>query len=350
LRRATREDRDLPSGTVSFLLTDVEASSASWDADAAGTDAQLRSLDDALRLCIARGDGRLIKSRGEGDSSFAVFDRASDAVLAALDVQRAIDASSLRVRAAVHTGEVRLRDGDYYGLAPNRAARLRNLAHGGQIVVSRVSAELAEAELPDDVTLFQLGTFRIRDWPRSVQVFGVRAPGLRTDFPPLRVLGDSPQALMTVVSVDVVGSHAGIKVLSDTELMDLQRLLARQIRDAFQASRGTFLKMLGDGCLAAFDNPVAAIDFGRSLIAGVDAELRVAAAAGIVELVADDLAGRVFYTIHELSKRGPAGHIVVTRSLAELLSGQGLPFMPLLNDDGKEEIYSVDLATADGVR
>ena len=62
--------------------------------------------------------------------------------------------------------------------------------------------------------------------------------------------------------------------------MDVHRALAHQIRDAFQTSRGTFLKMLGDGCFAAFDSPVAAIDFGRIVIAGVDAELRVAAAAG----------------------------------------------------------------------
>jgi class 3 adenylate cyclase len=333
LRRGAKEEHDLPTGTVTFLLTDVEASSASWDADADGTDAELRSLDDTLRLCVSRNDGRLIKSRGEGDSSFAAFSRASDAVLAAVDVQRAIDTSALRVRAAVHTGEVRVRDGDYYGLVPNRAARLRNLAHGGQIVISRVSADLAEADLPDDISLVQLGTFRIRDWPRSVHVFGVKAPGLRSDFPPLRVLGDSPQALMTVVSVDVVGSHAGIKGLSDMQLVDLQRSLTHRIRDAFQSSRGTFLKMLGDGCLAAFDNPVAAIDFGRSIIAGVDADIRVAAAVGMVELVADDLAGRVFYTVHELSKQGPAGHIVVTRALAELLSGQGLAFTPLHDSD-----------------
>ena len=151
LRRGAKEERDLPFGTVTFLLTDVEASTASWDADADATDAQLRSLDEALRLCVSRNDGRLIKSRGEGDSGFAVFHRASDAVLAAVDLQRHLGDNALRVRAAVHTGEARLRDGDYYGLTPNRAARLRNLAHGGQIVVSRVSADLAEAELPDDV-------------------------------------------------------------------------------------------------------------------------------------------------------------------------------------------------------
>jgi class 3 adenylate cyclase len=345
LRRAAKDERDLPFGTVTFLLTDVEASTAAWGADAEATDAHLRSLDEALRVCAASNDGRLIKSRGEGDSGFAVFHRASDAVLAAVDLQRDLADNALRVRAAVHTGEARLRDGDYFGVAPSRAARLRSLAHGGQIVVSQVSADLAEAELPDDISLTQLGTFRVRDWPRSVNLFGVRAPGVRFDFPALRVLGDSPQALMTVVSVDAVGSSAGVKTLSDTQLADVHRALAHKIRDAFQTSRGTFLKMLGDGCLAAFDNPVAAMDFGRSVIAGVNVDLRVAAAAGVVELIGDDLAGRVFYTVHEVSKRGPAGHIVVTRALSDLLAGQGLQFTPLPHVDGQDEIYSVDLTT-----
>ena len=342
LRRATREERELPSGTVSFLLTDVEASSASWDADAEATDAQLRALDELLRTSAAQNDGHLIKSRGEGDSGFAVFHRASDAILAAVELQRALQHSGLRVRSAVHSGEIRFRDGDYYGVAPNRAARLRNLAHGGQIVVSRVSADLAEAELPDEVSLFQLGTFRIRDWPRSAQVFGVRAPDLRTEFPPLRVLGDSSQALMTVVWVDAVGSSGNVPAMSDAELVDVQRSLGREMRKQFDLSRGTFLKLLGDGCMAAFDSPVAAMDFGRSLIAGVTVGLRVVAAPGIVELVGDDLAGRVIYTVFELSRQALVGHIVATRALVELLAGQGLNFEAL---DEAEGAYALEVRT-----
>jgi class 3 adenylate cyclase len=346
LRRAGREGRELPSGTVSLLLTDVEASSASWDADADATDTRLRALDDVLRLCVARNNGRLIKSRGEGDSGFAVFHRASDAILAAAELQRSLHNNALLVRAAVHTGEIRVRGGDYYGVAPNRAARLRNLAHGGQIVVSRVSADLAEAELPDEVTLFQLGTFRIRDWPRSAQVFGVRAPGLQTEFPPLRVLGDSSQALMTIVSVDAVDSSSNAPAMSDAELVGVQRSLGREIRKRFDANRGTFLKLLGDGCMAAFDSPVAAVEFGRSLIANVTVGLRVVAAPGIVELVGDDLAGRILYTVFELSKGAPVGRIVGTRALVDLLTGQGLEFEAL---DGAGEVYTLEVPTTAGV-
>ena len=347
MRRGARMEADeLPTGTVTFLLTDVEASSASWVTDEEATDARLCDMDDQLRSCVSRNSGTLIKSRGEGDSAFAVFDRASEAVTAAFEAQIALSASNnLRVRAAIHTGEVRLRDGDYYGIEPNRAARLRTLANGGQIVVSRVSAELAEGQLPAEIKLVALGSYRIRDWPRAVQLFGVKGPGLRQDFPPLHMLGDAQQALMTIVMVDVVGSSAAIKGLTDPELIDVHRFITHAIRDAFEAHGGSFLKMNGDGCLAAFDHPAAALVFARALVRGTDANIRVAAQTGLVELIGEDMVGRVIYGAHALSKQAGIGELVTTGATVELLAGQGLTFTQKPRSDDGTDVFTIDLRT-----
>ena len=343
-----RREAGLPDGTVTFLLTDVESSSRHWDADPDRTDVRLQALDDVLEHCVHAHDGSLLKSRGEGDSAFAVFDRASSAVRAAVDIQLDLAATDgLPVRAAIHTGEARLRDGDYFGVTPNRAARLRSLVHGGQIVVSRVSADLAEPELPVGISLTSLGTYRIRDWPRSMQLFGVRAPGLRTDFPPLCVLGGAQQAVMTIVYVDAIGTQASIGHLTDPQLVDAHRSLASKLREAFDANRGTFLKMLGDGCLAAFEHPAAAIAFAADTHRTASVAVKIAAQTGIVELVGDDIIGRATFGAYTLLRDARAGELVTTAGTVELLRGQGYVFETRAAEDGGAELFVLRLDTSD---
>ena len=121
--------------------------------------------------------GRLIKTRGEGDATFSVFDRPSSAAAAAIELQEAIThepwtlSVPIRIRVALHTGEVELRDGDYFGRAVNRAARLRSLALGGQILCSGATAELVIDSLPDDVVLADLGMRQLRNLARPEHVF-----------------------------------------------------------------------------------------------------------------------------------------------------------------------------------
>jgi class 3 adenylate cyclase len=330
--RRPRMRSALPTGTVTFLLTDVEASSASWAADPESADRQLELLEALIAGCVDRNGGSLLKSRGEGDSSFAVFDRPSSAIVAAYEIQVGLsEGGVLRVRAAVHTGEARLRDGDYFGVVPNRAARLRSIAHGGQVVVSQVSAELAETELAEPISLVRLGSFRIRDWPRTTQVFGVRGPGIRTDFPPLRVLGDRHHAVMTVVVTDMIGSTEMVAGLTDLEVFESQRVLDVNLRRALADHEGTFLKMMGDGCLAAFDDPISAVGFARELAS--DATMRCAIGAGRVELVGDDIVGRVIYEASHLCGRAEGGQILVTPTGAELLKGTGTG-LQMIDADG----------------
>lgn len=185
----------LPTGTVAFLLTDVEGSTRAWESEPDAM-AEAMSRHDAIldEAVSARGGVRPL-AQGEGDSIVAAFPRASDAVLAALDAQRALvtapwpTTSPLRVRMAVHAGEARtLDDGTYAGQAIIRTARLRGIAHGGQVLVSQPAHDLTVDHLGDQVRLIDLGEHRLRDLARPERVFQLAGPGLLDGFEPLSSL------------------------------------------------------------------------------------------------------------------------------------------------------------------
>src|ERR1700751_347469 len=174
--------QQLPSMTraVTFLLTDIEGSTAAWEADADAMAVALARHDELVEQVVTSRGGRLIKTRGEGDATFSVFDRPSPAAAAAIELQDAIYhepwelCEPIRVRVALHTGEVEFRDGDYFGRAVNRAARLRSLAVGGQILCSGATAELVIDSLADDVLLADLGMRQLKNLPRPEHVFELR--------------------------------------------------------------------------------------------------------------------------------------------------------------------------------
>ena len=150
----------LPTGTVTLLLADVEGSTRLWETQPAEMTAAVARLDSTLAdLSAAHGGVRPVE-QGEGDSFVVAFARASDAVACALALQRA-PLAPIKLRIGVHTGDVQLRDeGNYIGPTINRTARLRDLAHGGQTVLSGATEQLVVDQLPDDVWLTDLGTHR----------------------------------------------------------------------------------------------------------------------------------------------------------------------------------------------
>lgn len=184
--------QQLPSVTraVTFLLTDIEGSTAAWEADAGAMAVALARHDELVEQVVTSRGGRLIKTRGEGDATFSVFERPSAAAAAAIELQDAIVhepwalREPMRIRVALHTGEVEFRDGDYFGRAVNRAARLRSLASGGQILCSGATAELVIDSLPDDVALADLGTRQLRNLARPEHVFELRLQTTLLDHPP----------------------------------------------------------------------------------------------------------------------------------------------------------------------
>jgi predicted ATPase/class 3 adenylate cyclase len=184
----------LPTGTVTFLFTDVEGSTRLWEEAPEAMRAALVQHDAIVEFLTEQHGGQVVRPRGEGDSRFCVFARATDAVAAAAAIQRALHEEAwptptgIRVRMALHTGEADLRDGDYYGGAVNRCARLRGIGHGGQILLSNVTADLAGAALPPGTALRDLGEHRLRDLTLAEHVFELAHPALACDFPPLRSL------------------------------------------------------------------------------------------------------------------------------------------------------------------
>jgi predicted ATPase len=167
---------------VTFLFTDVEGSTRRWEADADGMRAALAAHDEALHSAIETHGGFLFKHTGDGVC--AAFSSPKAAVDAAIDAQHGLE---LPVRMGIATGEAELRDGDYFGAVLNRAARVMAAGHGGQVLLAESTASLLSG-----VDLVDLGLRRLRDLPTPVGVFQVRAPGLRTDFPPLRALDVTP--------------------------------------------------------------------------------------------------------------------------------------------------------------
>jgi len=175
----------LPTGTVTLLLADVEGSTRLWETQHDEMTSAFARLDHALAgLVVAHGGVRPVE-QGEGDSFVVAFTRASDAVECALELQRA-PLAPISLRIGVHTGEVQLRDDDnYIGPTINRTARLRNLAHGGQTVLSGTTEALVVDMLPADVWLTDLGTHELRGVVRPERVVQLCHPDLRNDFPPL---------------------------------------------------------------------------------------------------------------------------------------------------------------------
>jgi class 3 adenylate cyclase len=180
LEIAVSEHLSVVTRAVTFLLTDIEGSTAAWEADADAMAVALARHDEIVEQVVTSRGGRLVKTRGEGDATFSVFDRPSASAAAAIELQEAIGhepwalAEPMRIRVALHTGEVELRDGDYFGRAVNRAARLRSLAAGGQIVCSGATAELVIDALADDVVLTDLGMRHLRNLARPEHVFELR--------------------------------------------------------------------------------------------------------------------------------------------------------------------------------
>ncbi|MDT7769109.1 MAG: hypothetical protein QOI30_2119, partial [Mycobacterium sp.] len=175
---------------VTYLFTDVEGSTRRWEADAEGMQAALAAHDEVLRSAIEGHGGWLFKHTGDGVC--AAFSSPRSAVDAAVAAQRELQ---LPVRMGLATGEAELRDSDYFGTVLNRAARVMATGHGGQILLADSTAVLLSG-----VDLMDLGARRLRDVPTPVGVFQVRAPGLATDFPPLRALDTSPGNLRRATS------------------------------------------------------------------------------------------------------------------------------------------------------
>lgn len=201
---------DLPAGTVTLLFTDIEGSTRLLQVLGDAYPAVLAEEQALLRAAFAAHNGAEVDS--QGDSFFAVFERATEALAAAVAAQQGLanhswpaailkDAgegpAGVRVRMGIHTGEPLLTESGYVGLDVHRAARIGAVAHGGQIVISQATASLVSQRLPDGTALRDLGEHRLRDLRDSEHLFQVDISGLPATFPPIRSLDSRPNNLPT---------------------------------------------------------------------------------------------------------------------------------------------------------
>ena len=182
----------LPTGTVTFLFTDIENSTPLWEKYPEVMKFILAKHDFILKEAVETNHGQIVKTTGDG--VHAVFSTAVDAVKASLEAQREFQNSDilkssealLRVRMGIHTGEADLRDGDYYGGVLNRAARIMSIGHGGQILISETTLRIAQEHLHQEVSVLNLGDHRLKGFKRAEKIYQVSTPDLQQEFPALK--------------------------------------------------------------------------------------------------------------------------------------------------------------------
>jgi predicted ATPase/class 3 adenylate cyclase/DNA-binding CsgD family transcriptional regulator len=210
---------DLPTGTVTLLLADVEGSTRLWETQPEVMSSAIARLDETLAQLIAAHNGVRPVEQGEGDSFVVAFARASDAVACALALQRA-PLAPIRLRIGLNTGEIQLRDeGNYIGPTINRTARLRDLGHGGQTLLSGATESMVVDHLPEDAWLNDLGVHALRDLPRPERVVQLCHPDIRNDFPSLRVAGSAAAQHLPAQLSSFVGRRS--------EMAEVRKLISR---------------------------------------------------------------------------------------------------------------------------
>ncbi len=188
-----------PTGTLTFLFTDIEASTKLWERHPEAMQSVLARHDEILRGATEEHGGYVFKTIG--DAFCCVFSTSTNALEAAIEAQRALlreewkVTGPLKVTMALHTGAAEERDGDYFGPPLNRVARLLSAVHGGQVLLSASSHETVREQLPAGAALTDLGERRLKDLFRPERVFQFVAPGLPSEFPPLRTLEATPNNL-----------------------------------------------------------------------------------------------------------------------------------------------------------
>ena len=217
-----------PTGTLTFLFTDIEGSTKLWERHPEAMQTALARHDEILREAIELHGGYVFKT--VGDAFCATFSTATGALEAALESQRKLISSEweqtgpLRVRMALHTGAAEERDGDYFGPPVNRVARLLSAAHGRQVLLSAATHEIVRDQLPGGAGLKDLGEQRLKDLFRPERVFQLSAPELHSEFPPLSTL-DAYRHNLPLQPTPLIGREKEVSEVCDLLRRDETRLL-----------------------------------------------------------------------------------------------------------------------------
>ncbi len=377
-----------PTGTVTFLATDIEGSTKLWEEHPAAMGAALARHDACLRAAVETHRGFVFKTMGDG--CFAAFAQAADAVHAALAAQQSLHAPQraaaptpadrelfLKVRMALHTGAAEFREGDYHGPTLNRITRLLHAARGGQVLLSRTTQELVQDDLPPGASLRELGPYVLRDLQRPMPVCQLVHPDLPFDFPPFRLAPVIPAELSreelldllfelhrrleaqrqqcAFLSVDVVHNsemkRAGTPLTVEYSFGQFQRWVI----DVVQRWEGEIQSAAGDGMMGLFPSDAKALRAARQLQEEVDRfnadhnrlplpfRIRCGVSAGEVAVGAGEAIGHLQSVIIDraaaLQKRAEPGSILLSGEVAATALIELGPMSPLDEPIGGEPAF-----------
>jgi class 3 adenylate cyclase len=335
----------LPQGTVTFLFSDIEGSTElSRQHGAAFGDlrAEHRRL---LRESFEAHHGHEIDA--EGDAFFIAFERATDAVAAAVAAQRALPAiRGMRVRMGLHTTDPHLHSDGYVGVGVSRAARICAAAHGGQIVLSQATAGIVEDDEQLDARLRELGDHLLKDIPQPQRLYQLEAEGLPSEFPPLgtRTVAGT---IATLLAIDLDGWRLVMRELGDEGAAAAAAEFHRIVDEHARANDGVQVERIADWAMCVFSSPKAAL----LAVGAIHVELRnsdwiqvtqkpeLAAAVhtGRVQRLAGGQLGSSAFRAAMLCRSAEPGQVLVSHSTHALLEGEVLGEVEL-HDLGEREV------------
>ena len=341
-------DAGLPRGTVTFLFSDIEGSTelsrrhgAAYGDLRAEHRRVLRGVFQAHRGC---------EVDAEGDAFFIAFERASDAVAAAVAVQRELSAAGvIRVRIGLHTTEPHRHAEGYVGVGVSRAARICGAAHGGQIVVSQATAGILEDDELPDVRLRELGDHYLKDIPRPQRLFQVDADGLSSDFPALgaKIVAGT---IATLLAIDLDGWRRVIQELGDDRAAAAAVAFHRIVAEIARANDGIEVERAGDQSLCLFHSPKGALlaisEIQRELrsrdwIEGIEKpELSAGVHTGRLAGVRGGELGFIAWRVVRLCDSAEPGQVLVSHATHALLEGESLKELEL-HDLGERELLGM---------
>jgi class 3 adenylate cyclase len=346
---------DLPRGTVTFLFTDIERSTEL--ARQLGSEfGRIRGEHHrVLREAFSRHGGHEIDTAGDG--FFVAFERAGDAVAAAVGAQRALRDSEqsanppLRVRMGVHSAEPYVHEGAYVGVGVHRAARICAAGHGGQILMSGATAGILEDLSLEGVELLDLGEHELKDLVRPQRLFQVVVEGLAEEFPPLKTIGPtSYPSVVTILQTDLVDYRHVLRAIGDDRSLGLMSAYHRLVSEAADAANGRVLELIGDRSTAVFERPLDALRAAMTVRERLRTEqwgeaddelpVRLAAHSGRLADPTGKQLGSLASHCQLLLRTAEPWQILVSHATEALLAGE-LLLESSLHDLGERELDNI---------
>jgi class 3 adenylate cyclase len=341
-------DPGLPRGTVTFLFSDIEGSTELSRRHGAAFGDLRAEHRRVLREAFEAHRGYEIDA--EGDAFFVDFERATDAVAAAVAAQRALNVvDGVRVRIGLHTTEPHLHSDGYVGVGVSRAARICAAAHGGQVVLSEATAGIVQDGQLLGVRLRDLGDHALKDISLPQRLFQIEADGLPSEFPPLGTMPVTGR-IATLVAIDLAGWRRVMNELGDDGAAAAAAEYHRVVGEVARVNDGFEVERAADWSLCVFSSPkgaLLAVDAIRVALRDSDwiqstekPEVAAAVHTGRVTSVAAGELGSPAFRVTRLCNTAEPGQILVSHSTHALLEGELLGELGL-RDLGARELPGI---------